>query len=191
MIKKFFALFLIFMMTSAYANHPVNNLMQLESAFNNFNFALNVEWDQKDKKFYNSQLNTLTNVIKNLQTKGLNQEELIEFAKRNILDKKLAKDLDQMLQHVKTSKMTSSETRKFVMEYMGKNHSEGASWIGKKSSFWVILGIILIVAIIIAAVDDHDSDNHNSCNDEYVCYDYYDTFNYFTYQDCFWESYCY
>ena len=50
----------------------------LEKSLDEYHFALTVEWDQKDKEFYNAQTEKFFTAVRN---SGLSQSEIISFSR--------------------------------------------------------------------------------------------------------------
>jgi len=191
MFKKFFVAFLAFAMVSVQASAVSNN--SLKAAFDELNYSLSVEWDQKDRAFYDAQMKKFTDTVQELQAKGMSNADLVAFATANIKDKNLAKEVQTAMSLVQINKLSGAEARKLVLDTVGKNYSAGASW----SSDGVLYGA-LIVLLIVAAVAGAGSYGGTrgggggvGCYDDYVCYDYYDSWGYFWYSDCYWDTYCY
>ena len=192
-LKKIMAVFILTFSFNTFANSPISQMKQLKSAFDQLNFSLQVEWDQKDKKFYNQKIGEFHKEIKKLQAEGLSNEELLEFVKLNIKDKKLASDIDDLFATIKTSGMTQKEARKFALDYVSRNYAQGVNWLGESSAVVLLAGLILIVALLAAASTPTTTTTYYgpSCYDEYVCEEYYDYYYNVWYEDCWWETYCY
>ncbi|MGK0367907.1 MAG: hypothetical protein ACI9QD_001047 [Thermoproteota archaeon] len=195
MLKRIFAIMLLCSLVTAQAN--VVNTGSLKTIFNELNFALTVEWDQKDKKFYKAQMKKFQSEITNLQKTGLSNAELIQFAKSQLKNEKVAADLEVALNLVQVSKLDAKESRKLVLDTIGKSHTTGASWAGDAATVAAAtLLVILVVAIAISVPstgggNNGGGNNGGYCYDEEICYDYYDYWGYYWYTDCYWQTYCY
>ena len=193
-IKKSIALLILMLSFQTMASAPVNHLNELKSAFDRLNFSIQVQWDQKDKMFYNAKVNEFKKTVEKLQESGLTNEELIEFIKRNIKDDNIAQDVDKLFETIKTSSMTKVEARKFIIDYVGKNYSQGASWMGSASATILLVGLLIVLAVVATAgttVYYEDPTPYYDCWEEYECYDYYDSYYDYWYTDCDWYEYCY
>lgn len=192
MLKKLIALLFALAVFNVQASVPVTNLKTLSGAFDNLNFALTVEWDQKDKKFYNAQMAEFKKEVIALQKKGMTNSEILEFAKINIKNKKLAGDLDELFAVVKTNKMTEGEARNFLLTSIGKNYSEGASWQGGALASTAGLVVLIVFIVLLASVDTGSTGYYgDDCYYEEVCVEYYDYDYYGWYYDCYDELVCY
>lgn len=195
-IKKSLALFVLMLSFQSMATAPVNHLNELRAAFDRLNFSIQVEWDQKDKMFYNAKVSEFKKTVQALQEKGLTNAELIEFIKRNVKDKNIAGDVDKLFETMKSSSMSQAEARKFIIDYVGKNYSEGASWAGSTSAAILLVGLLIALAVVATAGStvyyyDDPYNNYYTCWEEYECYDYYDSYYDYWYTDCDWYEYCY
>ena len=195
-IKKSLALFVLMLSFQSMATAPVNHLNELRAAFDRLNFSIQVEWDQKDKMFYNAKVSEFKKTVQALQEKGLTNAELIEFIKRNVKDKNIAGDVDKLFETMKSSSMSQAEARKFIIDYVGKNYSEGASWAGSTSAAILLVGLLIALAVVATAGStvyyyDDPYNNYYTCWEEYECYDYYDAYYDYWYTDCDWYEYCY
>ena len=66
-LRKIIALVSLLACFQTFALTPQAGLSQLKSAYDSLNFSLQVEWDQKDKKFYNKKVAEFNAEIKKLQ----------------------------------------------------------------------------------------------------------------------------
>ena len=192
-IKKFVAIVTLILNFQLMATEPVNNLVELRTAFDRLNYSIQVEWDQKDRMFYNNKVSDFKATVQDLQGKGLTNTEIIEFIKLNIKDKKIAGDIDKLFETVKNSSMTEAEIRDFIMDYVGKNYSDGANYTDSGSAGILAVGVlvILLVTMISVGIREYKINNIDSnCWEEYECHDYYDGRNDVWYTDCDWYKYC-
>ena len=191
MFKKFFVGFLAFAFVTVQANAVTNN--SLKAAFDELNYSLSVDWDQKDQAFYQSQMKKFTDKVQALQAEGMTNAELLEFATANVKDANLKKEVENMMALVQINKLSASDARKMMNDTIAKNYSRGASWSGDGVLYGALI-VLLLVAVIAAAAGGSGSSHSgggSSCYDEYVCYDYYDSWGYYWYSDCGYETYCY
>lgn len=194
MLKKFFALFLILSITTAQANVVSNNNLKL--AFDELNYSLSVDWDQKDRAFYDAQMKKFQDEVKELQAQGLTNSEIVAFAKSQVKDEKLAKDIDTAFTMIQVNKLSEAEARKLVLDTVSKGYTQGASWRGEVAVYTtiaVVLVAALVVGLAVGLGGNVTVSTGSYCTNytEYVCYDYYDSWGYYWYTDCYYETYCY
>ena len=92
MIKKMIALVMMLAMFTVQANASTNEVLALlthdsntealKAAYDDLNYAMTVEWDQKDESFRAAEMKKFTASVTDLQAKGLSNTQLVEFAKQ-------------------------------------------------------------------------------------------------------------
>jgi len=188
--KKFISMMMVLSIFTVHANAASQN--SLKTVFDELNYSLSVEWDQKDKDFYTAQMKKFSSELRELQAKGLTNAQLIEFVKSEVKNEKVARDLETAFNMISITKMSSEEASNYMVETMKKSYSAGASWNGE---VFLYLGIgVLLVAAAIAVGGNVSVSNGGGyyCSDYYVCdsvcyYDYY--WGYTCYDDCYWTCY--
>lgn len=188
MFKKFVSLMVIFSIFSATAQ--ASAAADLKQVFDELNYALTVEWNQQDKNFYTKQMETFNAEIRKLQEKGLTNEELIAFAKSQVKDAQVAKDVETAFNVISINKMSREEASNFMVETMKRSYNSGASFRGAVTLLAVI-GAVVVVAAIATGIG-FGVTTPRYCSQQYVCdnicyYDYY--YGYTCYQDCYWACY--
>lgn len=188
MLKKFVTVLmaLAIMSTSAFANTNQG----LKAAFDELNFALTVEWDQKDKAFYDAQMKKFTATLK---ASGLSSSELIAFVKSEVKDQKVAKDMETAFTMIQIQKMSPSEAANYMTETMKRSYSKGASWNGD-AVLYIGIGVLLVVVALAVAAGGASGGGGGGyyCEDVYVCdtYCYNDWYwGYVCEDDCYWACY--
>lgn len=144
MFKKLLVLPLVFcfMVSPTHANTD-----GLKLAFQELNYALSVEWDQKDLKFKEEQMKKFEQEVLKL---GLSNQELMDFAISEVKDESLKRDLKTSFSMIQINKMSSREAKKYVQDTLEKSLSKGASWNGSISEQWLV-GIIALAVILVLA----------------------------------------
>lgn len=192
MFKKLIAMMLVLSVFTVQANASTHE--GLKAAFNELNYSLTTEWDQKDKSFYEAKMKEFSATLRDLQAKGLTNAQLLDFAKSEIKDAKAAKDLETAMTMVQVNKMSSAEASKYVLETMKKSYSAGASWNGEVFMYLAVGVLIVALAVALASgnVSASVSSGGGSCyyEDVYVCdtYCYNDYYGYSCYDDCYYQS---
>lgn len=199
MLKRIIAFMLMLSIFTVHAH--ANTQEGLKAAFDELNYSLTVEWDQKDKAFHEAQMSKFTAALRDLQAKGLTQAQLVEFAKSQVKNAQVAKDLETAFNMIQINKMSQAEANKYILETMKKSYSAGASWSGEVFVYLAVGVLILAIAVAIAAGGSNGGGNYgggSNCyyDDVYVCdtycyNDYY--YGYYCYDDCYWTTdyYCY
>lgn len=173
MFKKFITLMMVIAIFTVQAHATTQN--GLKAAFDEMNYALTVEWDQQDKNFYEGQLKKFTATVRELQKAGLTNAQMIDFAKSQVKDAKVAKDLETAFSMITINKMSSEEASRYMMDSMKRAYSNGASWNG---DVLVYLAVgLLIVALAVGLSGSGGSSSSSNTGGIYTCYDdcyYYD-----------------
>lgn len=166
MLRKFAALLMISAFTHVSAMQPIAKTEMLGKTFDELNYSLNVEWDQKDQGFFNASVDEFEKSIADLQKQGLSNKELIEYTMNKIKDEKTKKEVEAIVNVVNESNMSPDEARAFIMSKLSKTYANGASWSGGRVG--VRLAILLAVILIICLVHDNDDDDrdHRDHKDE-------------------------
>lgn len=179
MFRKILTLFMVFALFTVQAHASTQN--GLKAAFDELNYSLTVEWDQKDRAVYEAHMKKFNQTIRELQKQGLTNQEMIAFAKSKIKNAKVAKDLETAFTMVTINKMSSEEASQYMLDSMKRSYSNGASWNGEVVVYLVVGLLIVGLAIGIAAAlnnsDDDDDSHSGSVGGVYTCYDdcyYYD-----------------
>lgn len=203
MLKKLMSLLLVFTFANASANMPkatsveIKNLQALNNAFNDLNFSLSVEWDQTDRKFYNKKMKDFQDTVKKLQKKGLKTTQILELAKNQIKNKSVAKEMDKLFKLIEKKKLSEKDARDLLLKTLSKGSAEGANFRGRYSSVYAAAAVILLLTgvVLLAAAAASSSTGvvvgGGACYDEYICIDYYDSWGFYWYTDCFWDVVCY
>ncbi len=168
MFKMIFSLISLFCLLVVQANAATGN--NLKAAFDELNYSLSVEWDQKDNAFYNKAQAKFAQSVRELQAQGMTNKELMDFAVSSVKDEKLAKEIQTALSMVVINKMSQAEAHKYVTDMLGKSYNRGASWNGAAGA---ILTLVVVVAIVAAAlVATGNARIQNDCYEIYTCENY-------------------
>ena len=188
MLKKFTALLILTSFTHAFAMSPVQEASAmskaLDSTFSEMNYLLNVEWDQKDQVYFNNTVDGFESQVKDLQSQGLTNKELIEYTLSKVKDKQTQSDIAEISKVISESGMTPDQARDFALEKLNSTHSQGASWSGSRMGVKLFVCLALIIIIICATKKGHGNDRpEDECDDYYYesgfqNSDYYDQCNY-------------
>lgn len=181
MFKKLTAFAMIFCFLIVNAHATTNN--GLKAAFDELNYALTVEWDQKDQEFYKSQMEKFNSTLNSLQKSGMSNQEMIDFTLSQLKDENMKKDLKTALMMVQINQMNQKEAQKYVTDVMNNSYSRGASWGGEIIVGAIVLVLIVAVAAIVAG--------KARVNEDQGCYEVWKCDNYcsgnFCYEDCYYE----
>lgn len=194
MLKKLISLMLVCSMFAVSAHAASQN--GLKAAFDELNYSLVVEWDQKDKDFYTAQMKKFMGTVRELQAQGLTNAQLLDFVKSEVKDARVAKDLETAFNMISINKMSSEDATKFMVESMKRSYSNGASWNGDVLLYLGVGLLVVAAAIALSGASTGGGVSNGGggyyCTDTYICdstcyYDYY--WGYTCYDDCYWTCY--
>lgn len=188
-MKRLVSLVLLVALFSVQANAASSN--SLKDVFKTFSTELS-RWNQKDKAKYAEITKNFQDDIAELQKSGLSNAELLNFAKSEVKDENVRKELETALTLIQVNMLSEKEARKLIINTLEKSTTEGANW---SSSGTIVIASVLLVVVVAAVIAGGGTVSVGSggygCYDEYVCYDYYDSWGYYWYTDCWYETYCY
>lgn len=157
--------------TSAYASSNAG----LKAAFDELNYSLSVEWDQKDKSVYEAKTAKFRASLETLKAQGLTNAELLAFVKTEVKNEKVAKEIETAFNMISITKMSSADAASYMTKTMKNAYSKGASWNGD-ASLLIGVGVLLVVLGLAAAAGGYagSGGGYSDCYydyywDEYVC----------------------
>jgi hypothetical protein len=170
------------------ASMPVTQVhaesVSLDSAINQLNYKLNVQWDQHDQAFKKEAYQSFTNQVADLQAHGATADQIVTALKSKMPDAQTARDVESLATQAKNSGMNSEQVNQLVFNYM-QRQATGASWNDSATYTAVSVGVLVLVAVVLLAGGNVtvSTGTYYPANSGYwsSCYDY--TYNY--YYDCY------
>lgn len=161
---------------------------ELERALDDYQYALTVEWDQKDQVVYEAETKAFFEKIGSLiAEQGASKDEILAMAEKKMANKQAFEALKLRLSLLSEVK-SSEELAKILKENAKEFYGHGASWAPDGT---VILSVVAVVAIVgyliwfnanykCVATDQRwecdttstTSSSHTSCGWETYCTDY-------------------
>lgn len=196
MLKKLITLMMVLSIFTVQAHAAAHN--GLKNAFDELTYSLNVEWDQKDKAFYQSQMKKFTDTVSAMQTEGLTNAEMIDFLKSEVKDERVAGDLQTAFNMISLHKMSSAEATQYMIETLKNSYSRGANWNGDMLAPTLISAAIIVGFVVLFVTSGKKGDsgttttNPGTCNQQYICnnFCYHDAYFGYTCQpNCFFLCY--
>jgi hypothetical protein len=189
-IRKFITLMMVITIFTVQAHASTHN--GLKAAFDEMNYALTVDWDQTDRTFYESQLKKFTGTVRELQKQGLTNEQMIDFAKSQVKDARVAGDLDTAFSMITINRMSSEEASRYIVDSMKRAYSNGASWNGDVLVYLAVGLLIVALAVGIAAAaggsggsnvgtPTTNTPGYNACYNDCYYYSYSCGYDYYSY----------
>lgn len=171
MFKKITALFLVMSFTQVHAVTPVQQTLsaaqEMNRAFDELNYRINVEWDQTDSKYMKEVYDAFGKEIATLQAQGLSAKELTQYTLEKIKDKQTREEINAITKSIAENKMSSEEARDFAISKLNSMYSHGTSWSGSRMHLprvALILGLIAVIYCLTRASGHDGSDGSNGSN---------------------------
>ncbi|MFL5784522.1 MAG: hypothetical protein ACJ76H_07940 [Bacteriovoracaceae bacterium] len=187
-MKKLFSLILVLCFS---VNVMAASTSGLERAMDDYQYALTVEWDQKDQAVYQAKTDAFfAEMAKMIADEGLTKEQILSVAEKKMQNKAQLEALKLKLQLA--GKASNSQELAGILQSSVKDmYSRGASWNG---DVLPMVGIGLLVAAVIgyavwfsathecvAYEDRWECNTNNYCDDYGYCSGT---------ESCGWEPYC-
>jgi hypothetical protein len=128
------------------------SVQALERAFDNYNYAVTVEWDQKDPTFHEQQTKKLIEDITTLRNNGLTRDEIVSVVEKKVADKKALEALKLKLSLLN---ITSPEDLSQALRESDL-YTHGASWNGSAAMFIFPALFVVLVVYLIATDRDYE-----------------------------------
>ncbi len=186
-MKKLFSFLLVLCFSlSAMASSSAG----LERAMDEYQFALTVEWDQKDQAVFQAKTDAFfAEMARLMSEQGLTKAEILSLAEKKMKNKEQLEALKLKL--ALAGKAGSSKELAGVLQESVKGmYQSGASWNG--DAVLPILGGIALAALLGYAIwfsATHECvawDERWECRSSSTC----DDWGCDGYESCGWESYC-
>lgn len=170
---KFLSIFLsfCFMVNSFSAMARGENLKEL---MDDYEYALTVEWDQKDKKFFDDQTARFLNQMENMLKDGsLSKVEILEVINQEVLQAPIKRDLVEKINLL--NQASPAEMAKIISENATSLYLRGSSWAPSAGMvFGVGVGIVVVLGLIGIALTEARTDctySHTDQNydEHYTC----------------------
>lgn len=186
MFKQFISSMMVAAILTVNASASTTATEGLKEAFNELNYALTVEWNQTDKSFHEEQMQKFSSAIRDLQKQGLTKVQMVEFMKSEIQDEKVAKEVEETLNMIALTKMSTAEASKLMVSTMKHSFGQGASFNGE-AVLHVAVGILLIGMAVAVASGNASVVVYNSCRERFIC----DTWceGWYCYENCYYTCY--
>lgn len=160
------------------------SIAALERHLNDFQYAMTVEWDQKDEAFREKATNIfLTNMEKVIKEEGITVKEVEALLEKKMGSKKSLEALKLKLSLAPLKNTT--DIAHFIRENSNDLYMEGASWNGVGGTLaviGVIGGFAAFVALMIwASGPGANCLRHTT---EYYCYQRFDESGWLIREDC-------
>jgi hypothetical protein len=161
MLKKIFTFMMAFAIVIVQAEAASNN--GLKAAFDEMTYNIEQQGLGDNKEFVNGELQKFSAVVRELQRQGMTNTQLIDFAKSEIKDQKVAKDLETAFNMISINKMSSEDAASYMTEALKRSYSKGASWSGQVYIYMAVGLLIVALAVGLANGGSSGSGCYDNC----------------------------
>lgn len=167
---KFFS-WLLCLCLSMSALASTNSIQALEKGMDDYHFALTVEWDQKNKEFYNKKTEEFFASVKEAMNEGVTKAEILKLVESRTKNPQSLEAIKLKMNVLTVQADNQKELAELLRISSADFYQQGASWNGDVA-LYTAFGI-LAAALIGYAI---------WWNIKYECVAYE------TYRDCGWET---
>lgn len=164
--KPFISSVLILITLIVHAHATPHN--GVKAAFDELNYSLSVEWDQKNETFLNDQSEKFNKEMRRLRSEGLSNQEILSTLLNELQNKNLARDIETTFSMVSINKMTSDEAETHIKQLISRSYKTGASWSGSSAATGAVIAIALI-AVLAFVFQDKIKSAGEKCYMAYKC----------------------
>lgn len=178
-MKKLVAVFLLLCLSlNTFA--ASGSIQELSNAIDDYQYAMSVEWDQKDKDFQKQQMAMFTQKMDALLEGGLDEAQVME-----LLEAKMGSKVNLSALKLKISMMkqtsTSKEMMKMLLEDPAQFYAKGASWNGsifQDEGMMIVVGLVAVLVIYYLTLEEYEVGNYECTRYEEVYECETDTYTY-------------
>jgi hypothetical protein len=150
----------------------------LQSAMNEFEYDMVVEWDQKDRAKAEQFTKKFTEKLEALYKEGLSDAEVMRYIETRVVDQKQLANIKASAALQAKGGSSAQNLAKALQENMDKFGNQGASWPGGAAYAAVISGILIVGALIVYQLVwnlEHrcaEGEMNEVCGEKSYCSDY-------------------
>ncbi|MBY0516787.1 MAG: hypothetical protein K2P81_07760 [Bacteriovoracaceae bacterium] len=148
-MKKILYPFLAFICFTQYSMAAAPGFKTL---INNYQYAVNVEWDQRDVAFLKNEEAKLKQGIQVLIDQGMTSEELVQESLMMIPSQQLSVEIKESVELFKAGRLSNEELISVVTEHMDSMGQRGSSWspvtnilVGVVATYVVLKALMLVI----------------------------------------------
>ena len=150
----------------------------LETAMNEFEYEMVVEWDQKDVAKAEAFTQKFSSKLEALFQQGLTNRELMKYVESRVVDKRQLAAIQASAALSAEGGASARHMATVLRDNMDKFGERGASWTGGVAYAAVITGLVAIAALIVYQLVwnlNHrcaEAQMEERCGEETFCEDY-------------------
>jgi hypothetical protein len=152
-------------------NVLAGSLAEIEKGLDEYQYAVTVEWDQKDKKFYEEKTQIFFNAIHACLASGVTKNDILSLVEKKTKNRADFESLKLKMNLLSPQAATSNELAQLLKMSSNDFYSSGASWDGEVT---VYVGFGIVFAALLGYAIWHEI--------KYECVAWE------SYRDCDWET---
>lgn len=153
--------------------------LTLDSALDNLQYQLAVEWNQQDAAGRKKIVDGFSAQVEELKKTGVSNEAVFKALAARSFDAQTAKDLEAIAKYAKEKKLSEAEARKMIVDYANSSQKMGANFMSDPLTS-IVIGLV-IAALLVVCLTGGCRANYGGCYDD--CY-----IDYWGYYVC--DTYC-
>jgi len=166
--------------TSEYKMTSKHATASVDEVFQKFQYAMSVEWDQKDEALKKQAEKDLITSLLALVEAGISLEEIQTHMQRTILSAEARVEYQRMVAAMEGQDLSKDEVTAKTLEFMKKAQAQGLSFNGEGGpgghSKWTLIVVVILVVVVThlclkggrGGDDHHDHDYDHDHDYSYV-----------------------
>lgn len=158
--------------TQDYKMTPAQVSSSVEEVFQRFQYAMAVEWDQKDEVFKQQAERDLVKGLLILIETGVSLEEIQSYMQRTLLSEQTQKHYQRLVDAMRGQNLSAEEITAKTMDFITKNNYQGLSFNGEGGGggghgTWTLIVVVVIVVVVTQLCLKGSNGNHHNDHDDW------------------------
>lgn len=143
----------------------------IREAMREFNYALEVEWDQRDQNFYHAQVELFNERIEQLKLNNISKKEALTSILAEAKNGPFKNSVQELLKQIDIEKLPPQEVQNLFVELAQRERAKGANWIGDVEvymPFILAFGAIVAITVLLVVLQKKSDEKSKKKWDEMV-----------------------
>lgn len=142
----------------------------IEEVFQKFQYAMAVEWDQRDEAFKQNAEKDLVKGLLALIETGVTLEQIQSYMQKTLLSEQAQQHYQRLVDAMRGQNLSQEEITAKTMEFVTKNNFQGLSFNGEGGGGgghgkWTLIVVVVIVVVVTQLCLRGSSDHHDHDDD--------------------------
>jgi hypothetical protein len=146
-MKLVLSCLLTFMLSISFAFAGTGS--ELKQAFDELQYGLTVEWDQKDEAFKAQVINNFQSKLEELKANGLDNDQILDFARSTVKNSVLVQDIENAALKLKSQQISQEDFIQIVNRNLQQSQLKGANWTDENNAELFVGVLVVIIALVI------------------------------------------